>query len=130
VSENEQNYMWFTTWELVLKDKNLSIGGIGLTGLPDKRGETIVGYGLDATFHNRGFATEALEGLANWVFQHPRAEYLVAETEKENYPSHQVLKKNGFVQTDIRGELLIWKLPKSLRRMNQEIINEAACQKN
>lgn len=130
VRENEENYPWFTTWEMVLKDKNLSIGGIGLTGLPDSKGELIVGYGLDTTYHNQGFATEALQGIVNWVFQNPNVERMVAETERENYPSHQVLKKNGFVQTDVRGELLIWKLPRAIVRMNQEIINEAICQKN
>lgn len=118
VGENEENYAWFTNWEMVLKDKNVSIGGIGLTGLPDRKGEVTVGYGVDSTYHRQGFATEALQAMIQWIFKNAHAHRIVAETLKDNIASHKVLQKNGFVQTAEKDLLFIWKLERSLYFLN------------
>ncbi len=95
-AENPENYPWFTNWEIVLKTKNLSIGGIGLAGLPDEKGETMTGYGLDSNFRNQGFATEALLCLSAWAFEHASLKALIATTYPDNIPSQRVLIKAGF----------------------------------
>jgi RimJ/RimL family protein N-acetyltransferase len=124
VGENEANFQWFTNWEAILKDKNLSIGGIGLTGLPDRNGEVTVGYGFDGNYHRQGFATEALQALVQWVFKNKQVKRVVAETWKDNYASHKVLIKNGFVQTAEKDALFVWKLERIYHlqtRLKEEI---------
>jgi hypothetical protein len=54
VSRHEAEYQWYTAWEIVLKDENLSVGGIGLTGPPDSIGETMVATTSTATTRTRG----------------------------------------------------------------------------
>jgi RimJ/RimL family protein N-acetyltransferase len=114
VGENEENYFWFTNWEMVLKEKNMSIGGIGLTGLPDRRGEVTVGYGVDGNFHRQGYATEALQAMISWIFNNAYVHTIIAETLKNNVASHKVLRKNGFIQASEKDLLYIWRLERSL----------------
>jgi [ribosomal protein S5]-alanine N-acetyltransferase len=117
VSQNEDNYPWFTNWEMVLKEKNIAIGGIGLTGTPDEYGQVMVGYGLDKNYHNQGFATESLQALIQWVFEHPLATSIIAETKADNLASQRVLSKNGFVQIDWKEDLMLWKLERKTQNL-------------
>lgn len=110
VSQNEENYFWFTNWEVVLKEKNVSIGGIGLTGMPDEQGQVMVGYGLDKNYHNQGYATESLQVLIKWVFENPEVKSIIAETKADNLASQKVLAKNGFIQQERKEDLLLWRL--------------------
>jgi RimJ/RimL family protein N-acetyltransferase len=111
VSNYESEYQWCTVWEIVLKDENFSIGGIGLTGPPDSIGETMVGYNIDGNYQNQGFASEALAGLTEWAFRHPRMRRLLAETPQDHFASHRVLSKNGFVKTGRRPGTFMWQKP-------------------
>lgn len=96
ILEDDMNYPWHTTWEIILKAENRSIGTIGLSGLPDQNGETGVGYSIDLNYHNHGYMTEALNGLIVWAFQNTQLKRILAETNADNYPSHRVLEKCGF----------------------------------
>lgn len=96
IVEDHVNYPWHTTWEIILNVENRSIGTVGLSGLPDKNGETGVGYSIDLNYHNRGYMTEALNGLIDWAFQNNKLKRILAETNGDNYPSHRVLEKCGF----------------------------------
>lgn len=116
VSQNEENYPWFTNWEVVLKEKNVSIGGIGLTGMPDEQGQVMVGYGLDKNYHSQGYATESLQALIQWVFENPVVKSIIAETKADNLASQKVLAKNGFIQEDRKEDLLVWRLTASDHR--------------
>ena len=108
VGRHETDYQWYTAWEIVLKDENLSVGGIGLTGPPDSIGETMVGYNIDGNYQNQGFASEALTALTGWAFRHPKLRRILAETPQENFASHRVLSKNGFVKTGRRPGTFMW----------------------
>jgi RimJ/RimL family protein N-acetyltransferase len=108
VSQNEKEYFWYTAWEIVLKDENISIGGIGLTGPPDTIGETMVGYNIDGNYQKQGFASEALAALTEWAFRHPAMRRVLAETPQENFASQSVLTKNGFVKTGRRPGTFLW----------------------
>lgn len=127
VNENEKNYFWFTNWEAILKEKNLSIGGIGLIGAPDKNGEVTIGYGFDGMYHGQGFATEALQAMVQWVFKNKYAKKILAETLNDNYASHKVLIKNGFTKVAEKDLLFVWKIDKSsylhrtLRELTQKV---------
>jgi [ribosomal protein S5]-alanine N-acetyltransferase len=94
---NPIDFFWFTNWEIVLIDQNLSIGGIGFAGSPHN-GSTSIGYMIDKKFQNKGYATEALGCLVAWAFLDPSLKKILADTPKDNFASHKVLSKNRFIQ--------------------------------
>lgn len=96
VAADPINYPWHSSWEIIHQKENRSIGMMGLSGIPNENGETVIGYSIDLRYHNQGFMTEALTGLINWAAQHPRLKRMIAETSQDNYSSHRVLIKNGF----------------------------------
>ncbi len=108
VESNPSRYAWYTHWEIVLTEKNHSIGGIGMSGFPDEDGKTMVGYVIDDRFHNQGFATESLEYLSRWAGEEEKLQYLVAETPLENRSSQRVLEKNGFTETGKYDQTSLW----------------------
>ena len=93
-----ETFFWYTTWEMILVSRNLSIGGIGFAGAPNEAGETPVGYMVDANFHRQGFATEALTAMAEWYFQQPGTKALTATTNEGNMPSAKTLENCRFLQ--------------------------------
>ncbi|MEZ4826562.1 MAG: GNAT family N-acetyltransferase [Bacteroidia bacterium] len=115
ISRNPSRYMWYTSWEIVHKQKNESIGGIGIASWPDAKGESMIGYVMDDRHHNQGFCTEALACLLAWMWQNPELKAVIADTPKENYPSNRVLEKNGFHVFADEGDLLHWRLERAAR---------------
>jgi [ribosomal protein S5]-alanine N-acetyltransferase len=109
---NPEKFQWFTTWEIILKQENISIGGIGFAGSPNEEGKTMVGYGLDIRYHNRGYATEALQALLQWGFSHNELKRILSETPLQNIGSQKVLLKNGFSETHRDGQLIHWQINK------------------
>lgn len=110
VKEHPETYEWYTAWEIILKDKNQSIGGIGFTGLPDENGSTLVGYHIDERFRNEGFASEALQAMIAWAIKNTKLKQLIADTPLENIASQRVLIKNGFVQESVCNNMTTWVL--------------------
>jgi RimJ/RimL family protein N-acetyltransferase len=110
VLEDVDNYLWLTNWAIVLKEENTIIGFMILKGYPNENGEVIVGYVIDETYRKKGYATEALKGLTQWIFQNPKALCVIADTEKTNIASHKVLEKLGAIQYKETDELIWWKI--------------------
>jgi len=119
VIENNEEYMWETNWKVILREENRSIAGVMIKGAPNDRGEVIIGYGTNEAYQNKGYMTEAISGLIKWIFDNPKALSIIADTDKDNVPSHRVLEKNGFLKynetvvTYNNGEveeLIWWKL--------------------
>ncbi|MDQ4139368.1 MAG: GNAT family N-acetyltransferase [Bacteroidota bacterium] len=108
-----QDYSWFTNWDIVLKERNVSIGGIGFSGLPDTEGKTMVGYGISQLHEGQGYATEALQSLIHWGFTNPQLKAIVATTPPDNIGSHRVLLKNNFEKTGLSDDMIHWQLNRS-----------------
>lgn len=101
-------YEWYTTWEIILKDEQVAVGGIGFSGLPDESGKSMAGYGLDMRYYGRGIATEALAAMIQWGFKHPALTCIVADTPIVHAASHRVLQKNNFVEQSRDEALIHW----------------------
>ncbi len=99
---------------LIHKLERLAIGQIGFKGLPDTDGRVEIGYGLNATHHNLGYASEAVGALVVWALESGFAKKIGAETLENNLASNRVLEKLGFVQVGTRfdaeegGNLILW----------------------
>jgi [ribosomal protein S5]-alanine N-acetyltransferase len=95
VEEDEENYLWNTSWEIVLEEESRIIGGFCFQGAPDSRGEVQIGYVLQPEYRGKGYMTEALAGALTWAFEEHGVSAVIAETEKANSASSSVLKKIG-----------------------------------
>jgi len=112
VLENKKDYLWFTNWEIVLKKENRIIGGLCFKGCPDEKGRVEIGYGMQDGYRRKGYTTEAVKELVNWAFGFDNVTEVIAETEKDNLPSHKVLEKAGMEKFKENEKMLWWKLNK------------------
>jgi ribosomal-protein-alanine N-acetyltransferase len=75
----------------------LLIGSCGTTSpITDETVEVEVGYSFLPAFHRRGYATEAVRSLLEWIFSHPKVERVSAQTLPSLSGSIRVLEKTGF----------------------------------
>lgn len=115
VLEDVENYLWLTNWAIICKDSKEIVGFIMLKGCPNKFGEVIVGYGINERYRKNGYASEALKTMIQWIFENPKALFVIADTEKDNVPSHKVLENAGAVKYKENDELVWWRIDKSIK---------------
>ena len=112
VLENKKDYLWFTSWEIVLKKENRIIGGLCFKGCPDEKGRVEIGYGMQDEYRCKGYMTEAVKELINWAFSFNQVTEVIAETEKDNLPSHRVLEKIEMEKYKENEKMFWWKITK------------------
>lgn len=110
VENNPNNYMWYTFWIIILKEENRFIGSIMIKNYPNENGEVIIGYSIESNYKCNGFMTEALKSLTQWMFSNPEVKFILADTLKNNIPSHRVLQKIGMVKYMEDNECYWWRL--------------------
>lgn len=89
-------WMWFTDWDILLRETGEVLGGAGFKGPPDEQGRVEVGYGIAEKHRRKGYMSEALEGLCRWAFAQERVRLILSEVESWNDNSVKTLLKNGF----------------------------------
>ncbi len=94
--EHPEDYMWYTSWEIILKSTNTSIGGMGFAGEPNEKGEAETGYMIDQQHQNQGYATEALQLLSGWALAQEKVKAIIVHTYWDNMASKRLLMKCGF----------------------------------
>lgn len=110
VKNNPKKYMWYSTWIIILKQENRIVGHIMLKGYPDKNGEVIIGYFMQDEYRCKGYMTEALRGLTQWMFLNPDVKSIIADTLKDNILSQKLLQRIGMVYYKEDDECFWWKL--------------------
>lgn len=105
--DNPDKHVWYTDWEIILKSKNLAIGGMGFNGEPNDKGEAEVGYMIEGGHRNMGFATEALRLMSGWALKQESVRSVVVNTYDYNLPSVRILEKCGFKQFNKAGDGLL-----------------------
>ena len=71
------------------------VGNGGFKGEPDNSGQIEIGYEIASEYWNRGFATEAVQGMIDYAFAHEQVQIVVAHTLTETNASNRVLQKVG-----------------------------------
>ncbi|GFP76511.1 GNAT family N-acetyltransferase [Clostridium fungisolvens] len=112
VLEDVENYLWLTNWAIIHKEENQIIGFIILKGCPNELGEVIVGYVIEESHQRKGYATEALKELTQWIFKNPEALSVIADTEKTNTPSNKLLENLGAVKYKETDGIIWWRIEK------------------
>ena len=112
VIENKEDYLWYTNWVIVLKKENRIIGGLCFKGIPDEKGKVEIGYGMQDEYKCKGYMTEAVKELINWAFSFNHVTEVIAETGKDNLPSHRVLEKAGMQKYEENEKMFWWRINK------------------
>lgn len=110
VLQDEKNYLWLTNWALIHREEQRIIGFLILKGAPNEQGEVIVGYVVDERYWGQGYATEAVRRISRWIFSHPGARWIIADTEKDNFASHRVLQHLEAELYRETEDLLWWRI--------------------
>ena len=103
ISDDEDNYYWDTLW-LIAKE-GTAIGGIYFKGCPSD-GVVEIGYGQNKKYEGKGYMSEAVKAFLRFAFL-SGAERVIAETEKNNVKSQNVLKRCGFAPY-MQGKTIWW----------------------
>jgi hypothetical protein len=91
-----EEHHWITYWISRLKENSFGIGMLGFKGVPDYIGQVEIGYGIDPSYQNQGYTTEAACRLIHWAFEDVRCQRIIApDTRKDNPASNRVLEKLG-----------------------------------
>ena len=97
IERDPDNILFYTYWDIVLKSEKRLIGQIGFKGIPNGLGQIEIGYGIEEDYRNKGYTTEAVIKIMEWVFSQDiiPVKYVTACTDKENIASQKVLLKAG-----------------------------------
>ncbi len=96
---------------VIERSSNTLIGTAGFIGLPHPDGSVEVGYGIASDYRNRGYATEAVGRLIDWVFSdHPQVVGVFATCDQENTASIRVLEKLGLGCCGIVDPMMFWQV--------------------
>ncbi|GAB0166965.1 GNAT family N-acetyltransferase [Lysinibacillus sp. CTST325] len=109
VLENKEKYIWYTNWIIVSKEENCIVGGIMLKGLPNEQGEVVIGYYTFPQYQGMGYMTETVRMMKDWLLRQSNVKYVMADTDKDNIASHQVLQKAGATLYTESEELYFWR---------------------
>lgn len=108
-----QDYPWYACWQIILNEKNISVGAACFMGPPDENGEVILGYGTDPVYRNNGYMTEAAARLTQWALSRQGVTAVGAQTDRTNPASHRVLEKCRFARVGETAESFFWKISKN-----------------
>lgn len=100
---------WGTYWEITSLI-GFPVGGLCFKGAPDEYGVVEVGYGINAAYRQRGYATEAVKGIVKWALGQPGITSVCAEIEPDNEISRKVLLNCGFVRNGFGKEGPLYKI--------------------
>jgi ribosomal-protein-alanine N-acetyltransferase len=94
------------------------VGGICIKSEPNYQNGIEIGYGINESSKNNGFATEAISLLTSYIFSTTNVKYIIGKCNRHNISSIKVLKKNGFVTFNSEynsddGKLIVLKLSKN-----------------
>lgn len=89
----EQMTLGWGMWLIILKDKNLVIGGSGFVGIPDKNASVEIGYSIAPEYRRQGYTYEANKALIKWAFDSKKVKTIKAKCEKDNIASIKLLEK-------------------------------------
>jgi len=94
ISQDLDNYLFFTEFLIVLKENDHIIGSIDFK-YPPKDGLTEVGYGLNPKYEGNGYMTESLKAFLDFG-KSIGVKKVLADTLPDNLKSQNVLKRCGF----------------------------------
>jgi len=110
-TSNPREAGWHGYFFLHPKDRVLVGSGV-FKGPPDDSGTVEIGYEIASDYWNRGWATEAAQGMIEYAFFHKEVRAVIAHTLAEVNASNRVLQKVGMqfiAEVDDLEEGKVWR---------------------
>lgn len=85
----------FYLWVIVLKDSKIPIGTISAMKGSEDWNMSVIGYCIGFNWWNKGYTTEAMQAVMNYMFNRVGVNKIMAYCDKLNVASYQVMLKNG-----------------------------------
>ena len=85
-------------------NSSISVGMIDLFDFEPKHKRVGIGILISPQFENKGYATEALKLLINYVFKHLDAHQIYANITENNLKSISLFKNQGFIKAGIKKD--------------------------
>jgi len=113
-AEDPASSPWLIRWIIERAERRL-VGSVGFIGPPDQFGVLQFGYSIYPADQNRGYATEAANGLTTWACRQPNVQHIQAAVRYDNWPSQRVAIKSGFtfvreIESEHEGLMGVWEL--------------------
>jgi len=105
--DDKENFLWYTSWQFVLKSISMLAGSACFLGPPSADGRVELSYGIHKFCRFRGYDEEALLALCGWAASQGVSE-LISETEANDYAMHKIFETCGF-EIQSRGETCFWR---------------------
>ena len=117
--KKKPNILPFWTYNIIDKKAKTVVGDICCKSEPDKNNEIEIGYGINLSQQKKGYATEAVQTLIDYLFKNTDIASVKAECNIDNISSIRVLEKFSFKRIGKRfddedGDLIIWKKEKPI----------------
>lgn len=85
-------------WIIELKKDKIAIGGINVVRLNKKNNICEIGYCIGSKFWNKGYTTEALKRIIEYLFEECELYLIEADHHKSNIASGKVMEKSGMIK--------------------------------
>lgn len=89
-------------WSWIVEDDGLAVGTVGAYDYSEEERSIEIGYSIFRSHWGRGYASEAVSLACNVLAADGNIKRIKAWCAVENEASAKVLRKNGFVETEIR----------------------------
>ena len=83
-------------WGVALKDTDTIFGTICLWNFQKFKTQAEMGFEIHPSEHGKGYGTEAVAAVLQWLKNQDDFEIIDGITHEENIPSRKLLKKSGF----------------------------------
>lgn len=111
-----QDFLWYTCWKIVRKEKNsspLEIGFLFFHG-PESLGSVEISIYIDKEHRNQRYATMALKTINDWAFAHKSIYEITAHMDKDNIPAIKSLTVAGYVYRSKEHGIEFYSIQKQL----------------
>ena len=111
IKATNESDLWNADWEILLTKEEKKIGRLTFAG--EKVLGTVPLYvELEEEYRNRGYGTEAMIMIVDWLFRFPNIFEVSAEVDRENDKGVKSLKKAGFVYREGEGRMTRYSITK------------------
>ncbi|SIS58584.1 GNAT family N-acetyltransferase [Chryseobacterium gambrini] len=112
IQKNNKEFNQPESWYQVLiteKDTKAVIGDIGIHFFGSENLQAELGITLNKDFQGRGYASEALKGVINFLFSDLKKHRIMASIDPENIDSLKLMERIGFRKEGHFVKSLFWK---------------------
>lgn len=88
---------WFQM-AIIEKENQVFIGDLGIHFLEESSQQVELGYTLNKKFQGKGYATEAINTVINYLFSELNKHRITTSVDPENSPSFKLLERLGFIK--------------------------------